>query len=50
MDTLITYGIGACICLVFLVSYLRGLKKREARAREAAEKGELFSEGPKCWR
>ena len=48
MDTLITYGIGGIICLFFLVGYLRSLKKREARAREAVEKGKLFSEGPKA--
>jgi putative YpdA family bacillithiol system oxidoreductase len=48
MDTLITYGIGGLICLFFLVTYLRSMKKREARAREAAEKGKLFSEGPKA--
>ena len=48
MDTLITYGIGGAICLFFLTIYLRSLKKREARAREAEEKGKLFSEGPKA--
>ena len=48
MDTLITYAIGGIICLFFLVIYLRNLKKSEARAREAAEKGKLFSEGPKA--
>ncbi len=48
MDTLITYAIGGLICLFFLVGYLKGLKKREARAREAAEKGKFFSEGPKA--
>src|SRR6476646_4499762 len=48
MDTLITYGIGGIICFFFLMIYLRSLKKREARAREAAEKGKLFSEGPKA--
>src|SRR5579859_4095145 len=48
MDTLITYGIGGFICLFFLLFYLKSLKKREARAREAAEKGKLFSEGPKA--
>lgn len=48
MDTLITYAIGGIICLFFLVGYLRSLKKREARAREAAEKGKVFSEGPKA--
>src|SRR6202166_5150898 len=48
MDTLITYGIGAVVCLFFLVGYLKSLKKRDARAREAVEKGKLFSEGPKA--
>ena len=48
MDTLITYGLGGLICLFFLIGYLRSLKKREAQAREAAEKGKLFSEGPKA--
>ena len=48
MDTLLTYGIGGLICLVFLFIYLKSLKKREDRARDAAEKGKLFSEGPKA--
>ena len=48
MDTLITYGIGGVICLFFLMGYLKSLKKKDARAREAAEKGKLFSEGPKA--
>lgn len=48
MDTLITYGIGGFICFFFLFFYLRSLKKRESRAREAAEKGKLFSEEPKA--
>ncbi|HKH99203.1 MAG TPA: NAD(P)-binding domain-containing protein [Candidatus Sulfotelmatobacter sp.] len=48
METLITYGVGGLICLFFLVGYLKSLKKREARAHEAAEKGKLFSEGPKA--
>jgi len=48
MDTLITYGIGGVICFIFLMIYLKSLKKREARAKEAAEKGKLFSEGPKA--
>lgn len=48
MDTLITYGIGGIICFFFLMIYLRSLKKRDARAREAAEKGKLFSDGPKA--
>ena len=48
MDTLLTYGICGIICFFFLFFYLRSLKKREARAHEAAEKGKLFSEGPKA--
>jgi putative YpdA family bacillithiol system oxidoreductase len=48
MDTLITYAIGGIICFFFLTIYLRSQKKKEARAREAAEKGKLFSEGPKA--
>lgn len=48
MDILITYGIGGIICLFFMMGYLRSLKKREQRAKEAAEKGKLFSEGPKA--
>jgi thioredoxin reductase (NADPH) len=48
MDTLITYAIGGLIYLFFLVGYLKSLKKREARAREAVEKGKLFSEEPKA--
>jgi len=48
MDTLITYAIGGFISLIFLLIYLRSLKKKEARARESVEKGKLFSEGPKA--
>jgi len=48
MDTLLTYGIAGVICFIFLFFYLKSLRKREARAREAAEKGKLFSEGPKA--
>ena len=48
MDTLITYGIGGVICFFFLMIYLKSLKTREAQARAAAEKGKLFSDGPKA--
>ena len=48
MDTLLTYGIGGVICFFFLFFYLKSLKKRERLAHEAAEKGKLFSEGPKA--
>ena len=48
MDTLLTYGIGGVICFIFLFFYLKSLKKRERLAHEAAEKGKLFSDGPKA--
>jgi len=48
MDTILTYGIGGIICFFFLIIYLRSLKKRERHAHEAAEKGKLYSEGPKA--
>jgi thioredoxin reductase (NADPH) len=48
MDSMITFAIAASITLFFVVGYLRSLKKRDARAREAAENGKLFSEGPKA--
>src|SRR5690242_3162722 len=46
-ETLLTYLFGALVVLVPMLVYLRSLKKREARAREAEEKGKLYSEGPK---
>jgi len=48
MDTLITFAIGGLITLFFVAGYLKSLKKREARAREAVKKGKLFSEGPRA--
>ncbi len=47
MDTVVAFLIAAAISLVFLASYLRGLKKREQKAREAAEKGKIYSSGPR---
>src|ERR1700704_583125 len=47
MDSLITFAMAPAITLFFVVTYLRNLKKRDARAYEAAEKGKLYSEGPK---
>ena len=46
-ETLLTYLFGALVVLVPMLFYLRSLKKRETRAREAEEKGKLYSEGPK---
>jgi len=47
MDSLIALIVAAVISSLFLRSYLKSLKERDARARAAAEKGKLFSEGPK---
>src|SRR6202165_598460 len=47
MESLITFAIAATITLFFVIIYMRKLKKRDARAQEAAKKGQLFSEGPK---
>lgn len=48
MDSLITFGVAAAICLFFLFGYLRKLKTREKRAHEAAKKGTIYSEGPRA--
>ena len=47
-DTLFTFGLYALILIVPLALYLRSLKQRERKAREAAEKGKVYSEGPKA--
>jgi thioredoxin reductase (NADPH) len=48
MDNVITFAIAGLITLFFVMGYLKSLKKRDARAREAIEKGKLFSDGPKA--
>jgi putative YpdA family bacillithiol system oxidoreductase len=48
MDTLIAFIVAAALTLFFLRSYFKGLKKRDIQARAAAEKGKLYSEGPKA--
>jgi thioredoxin reductase/Pyruvate/2-oxoacid:ferredoxin oxidoreductase delta subunit len=48
MDNIITFGLGALVTLFFVIGYLRTQKKKEALAREAVEKGKLFSDGPKA--
>jgi thioredoxin reductase (NADPH) len=48
MDTLIAFIVAAALTVFFLRNYFKGLKKRDALARAAAEKGKLFSEGPKA--
>src|ERR1700756_1040536 len=48
MDTLIAFVVAAALTLFFLRGYFKSLKERDAKARAAAEKGKLFSEGPKA--
>ena len=48
MDTLIAFIVATALTVFFLRNYFKGLKKRDAQARAAAEKGKLFSEGPKA--
>ncbi len=48
MNSFITLLIYATIIVVPLAVYLRRMKMKEERARESAEKGKLFSEGPKA--
>jgi thioredoxin reductase (NADPH) len=47
METLIALAITALVAAFFLRGYLKGLKQREEKARRSAEKGKLYSEGPK---
>src|ERR1700736_6298848 len=46
MDNLISFIVAAAIILFFLLTHLRSLKKRDEKARAAAEKGKLRSGGP----
>ncbi len=48
MDTLIAFLVAAALTLFFLRKHFKSLKERDVKAREAAEKGKLFSEGPKA--
>ncbi len=47
MDTLIALVIAAVVSMFFLRGYRKGLKKRDELARKAAEKGKIFSAGPR---
>src|SRR5437868_14129712 len=47
MDTLFALVVATLVGMFFLRGYLKGLRKREERARAAAENGKLFSEGPR---
>jgi thioredoxin reductase (NADPH) len=48
MDTFAAFIVTVLIIGFFMWNYLRGQKKREEEARAAAEKGKLFSDGPKA--
>jgi thioredoxin reductase/Pyruvate/2-oxoacid:ferredoxin oxidoreductase delta subunit len=45
--TLLSYVFYALVVLVPIWLYMRALKRRETQARQAAEQGQLFSDGPK---
>jgi thioredoxin reductase (NADPH) len=46
MDNFISFFIAASIILFFLITHLRGLKKRDVEAQVAAEKGKIITHGP----
>lgn len=48
METLLTWLIAAAVLGFFLVRYWREHKRTEELAREKAERGPMFSEGPKA--
>jgi thioredoxin reductase (NADPH) len=45
---ILLYAFCALVIVLPMLIYQRRLKKREARAREAAEKGKLYSHGPRA--
>ncbi|MBI3475111.1 MAG: NAD(P)-binding domain-containing protein [Acidobacteria bacterium] len=47
MESLITIAIAVAVSLFFLRGYLKSLKQRDELAKQAAEKGKVFSEGPR---
>ena len=48
MDTLVASIVAVVLTAFFLRGYLKSLRKREARAREAEKKGKLYSSGPRA--
>jgi thioredoxin reductase/Pyruvate/2-oxoacid:ferredoxin oxidoreductase delta subunit len=48
MEQLFTWGIAALVLGFFVLRYWIAHRRTEARAREAAERGPLFSEGPRA--
>jgi thioredoxin reductase/Pyruvate/2-oxoacid:ferredoxin oxidoreductase delta subunit len=47
MDTLVAFVVAVLVIGFFMRNYAKGQKKREEQARAAAEKGQLYSDGPK---
>jgi thioredoxin reductase (NADPH) len=47
MDTLVAFVVAVLVVGFFMRNYLKGQQKREEQARAAAEKGKLYSDGPK---
>jgi len=48
MDTLVAFIVAVLVIGFFMRNYLKGQKKRDEQSRAAAEKGKLYSEGPKA--
>jgi thioredoxin reductase (NADPH) len=48
MDNLVALIVGVALTLFFLRGYFKSLKKRDEKARESAEKGKQFSQGPQA--
>jgi thioredoxin reductase (NADPH) len=47
MDTLVAFVVAVLVIGFFMRNYWKGQQKREEQARAAAEKGKLYSDGPK---
>ncbi len=47
-DSITSVAVATALIVFFVRSYLKGLKKKEEQWQAAAEKGKLFSEGPKA--
>src|ERR1035438_5640133 len=45
-ETILTYLFYILVVVAFIGAYMRTLRRRERQAREAVEKGQLFSHGP----
>jgi thioredoxin reductase (NADPH) len=48
MDSLVSFIVAALVIVFFVRHYLKDQKKREEKAKAAAEKGKLYSHGPQA--